>query len=99
MSNQYVLVVTETIPVVVTAPGVQGATGPAGSGGGSDAFFTFNQAGAANPWFINHNLNKYPSVTVVDSAGTQGFCSVTYVDANNVQLNFAAPFAGKAYLN
>lgn len=68
-------------------------------GGGGDAFFVFNQSSANSFWSINHGLNKYPSVSVVDTAGTQGFGTVSYIDSNNVTVSFSAAFAGKAYLN
>lgn len=68
-------------------------------GGGGDNFFMFNQSQANSIWNINHGLNKYPSVTVVDTAGTQGFGTVSYVDSNNVTVSFSAAFAGQAYLN
>ena len=68
-------------------------------GGGGDAFFEYNQPQANSAWNIHHGLNKYPSVTITDTAGTQGFGTVTYVDSNNVTVSFAAAFAGVAYLN
>lgn len=68
-------------------------------GGGGDAFFRYNQSIANSVWNIDHGLNKYPSVTVVDTAGTQGFGTVLYVDSNNVTVSFSAAFAGTAYLN
>lgn len=54
---------------------------------------------ASTSWNINHRLGKYPSVTVVDSSGNMVLSDVTYIDANNVQVNFSAAFAGRAYLN
>jgi len=68
-------------------------------GGGGDAFFEYNQSQANSAWNIHHGLNKYPSVTITDTAGTQGFGTVTYIDSNNVTVSFAAAFAGVAYLN
>lgn len=61
--------------------------------------FIFSQNSSSASWHINHSLGKFPSVTVVDSAGTQVFGDVTQVDANNIILNFSAPFSGTAYLN
>ena len=61
--------------------------------------YTFTQARAATQWEIAHNLGKYPSVTIVDSAGTQLVGEVTYTDENNVVISFTAAFSGKAYLN
>ena len=61
--------------------------------------FTFNQINASTTWVINHNLSKFPSITVIDTAGTVVTGEYTYTDNNNVTLNFSAGFAGKAYLN
>jgi hypothetical protein len=78
-------------------PGPQGPQGPAGSGG--DLQLVWNQMIPADTWEIEHNLNKYPSVTVIDSAGTQVEGDVTYIDTNNLTINFSSAFAGKASLN
>ena len=61
--------------------------------------FTFNQVVASTTWVINHNLSKFPSITVIDTAGTVVTGEYTYTDNNNVTLTFSAGFAGKAYLN
>jgi len=61
--------------------------------------FTFNQVVASTIWVINHNLGKFPSITVIDTAGTVVTGEYTYTDNNNVTLTFSAGFAGKAYLN
>lgn len=51
-------------------------------------------------WVINHNLDKFPSVEVVDSAGTayEGF-NKFYVDSNTIRIEFDYLLAGKAFLN
>lgn len=64
-----------------------------------DKHFLFVQAIAIDVWEIKHNLNKYPSVTVVDSADSIVIGDVTYIDENNVRLTFSGAFSGKAYLN
>ena len=61
--------------------------------------YTFDQGVAADTWRIAHYLNKYPSVTVVDSAGTTIDCSVIYINSNELELKFNAAFKGTAYLN
>lgn len=61
--------------------------------------FIFNQGVPASTWNIQHNLGKFPSITVVDTAGTVVMGQYDYVDNNNITLTFAAGFAGKAYLN
>ena len=54
---------------------------------------------ASNTWHIHHNLKKYPSVTVVDSAGTVVIGGVQYIDENYIICTFSHPFSGTAYLN
>ena len=62
--------------------------------------FTHDQTTASDQWTIYHNLNKHPSVTIIDSAGnTQIPNEVIYNDNNTVTVQFIAPFAGYAYLN
>lgn len=65
----------------------------------TDKFFTFDQPSASSVWNIQHNLKKFPSVSVVDSANNivQGF--TTYLDNNNLTISFTSAFSGKAYLN
>lgn len=64
-----------------------------------DKTFDFTQAIASNKWEIQHNLNKYPSVTVVDTGDNVVVGQVDYVDLNNVICTFNSAFSGKAYLN
>ena len=66
---------------------------------GFDRNFQFAQSPASAVWLITHNLGKYPSVTVVDSAGEQVEGRVEFIDANSVRVTFSAAFTGNAYLN
>lgn len=61
--------------------------------------YTHTQNEAAATWYVDHQMGKYPSVTVVDSAGTMVFGDVTYNNENQVTITFTAAFSGKAYLN
>lgn len=63
------------------------------------ATFIHEQDIPSAEWTIHHNLNTYPSVTVVDSAGTVVIGGVQYVNANTVVISFSGAFSGKAYLN
>lgn len=54
---------------------------------------------ASIQWTINHNLDYYPSIEVVDSAGNVVIGNYQYVNVNTVIATFASPFAGKAYLS
>ena len=64
-----------------------------------DKNFVYPQDQAANPWVIQHNLNKFPSCTMVLSTGQQGFGDVTFIDENNLTITFASAETGKAYIN
>lgn len=61
--------------------------------------YTFEQNHAASEWAITHDLGRFPSVAIVDSAGTQVIPDVTYVNQNQLIVQFSAAFAGTAYLN
>ena len=61
--------------------------------------FVFTQNAPATTWNIQHNLGKFPSVSVINNNNVVINGEVTYIDNNNVQLNFSAGFTGKAYLN
>jgi hypothetical protein len=70
-----------------------------GSNSGSDSFYQHNQMVPSSSWIVNHNLSKFPSVTIVDSAGTMVMGDVLYNSENQVTITFGAAFAGKAYFN
>lgn len=69
------------------------------TGTGTDKNFVYVQSTSSDNWAINHNLNKMPNVTVVDSAGSVVIGDVTYIDANNINIKFNGAFSGKAYIN
>lgn len=66
---------------------------------GGNVTFTWNQNLALAVWTIPHNLNRFPSVTVVDTLGNRVESDVQYLDANMVQVNHGSALAGRAYLN
>ncbi len=63
------------------------------------ATYTHDQAVAASVWTINHNLGKYPSITVVDTGGNVVTGKYSYPDTNTIVAEFNAAFKGTAYLN
>jgi hypothetical protein len=56
------------------------------------------QASPSSTWVINHVLDGYPSVMVVDSASTVVIGEVSYVSTSQVVVEFTSPFSGFAYL-
>ena len=81
------------------AKGDKGDKGDQGLPGLSGASYTHTQAIPQSVWAISHNLGRYPSVTVVDSAGSVVVGDIEYVSNNSVVLTFSAAFGGSAYLN
>lgn len=70
-----------------------------GTATGDDKTFFYVQSTPAKEWEITHNLNKYPSVTIIDSANTKVGGEVEYVSMNKVKVKFSVAFSGKATLN
>lgn len=64
-----------------------------------DKNYVHTQGAAATSWVVTHNLNKFPSVTVVDSGGTVVMGTVVHNSVNQATLSFSAAFSGKAYFN
>lgn len=65
----------------------------------SDLTYIHIQSSPSSEWTINHNLQKYPSVSIVDSAGSFVVGDVIYTDINSLRIIFSSGFSGKAYLN
>jgi hypothetical protein len=61
--------------------------------------YVHNQDTSSNTWNISHNLDYYPNVEIVDSAGNVVIGDIQYIDLNNIIINFTDPFAGKAFLS
>lgn len=83
----------------ISEPNTLNATFDIIRAGGNDKYFAFEQATSSNIWIINHNLNKKPSVTVVDEYDRIVIPAVRYINDNTVELTFNFAFKGKAYLN
>ena len=64
-----------------------------------DSNYVHDQAQPSSIWTINHPLNKKPSVTITDTAGTVVEGQVTINDGNKVVIEFNFPFSGEAILN
>lgn len=50
-------------------------------------------------WYVSHKMNKFPSVTIVDSANTVVYGEIDYIDKNTVKIYFKDAFSGMAYFN
>lgn len=61
--------------------------------------FVFDKQVASSVWVVVHNMGKFPSVSIVDTANDQVEGEVRYNSNNQLTITFTAPVAGKAYLN
>lgn len=66
---------------------------------GTDKHHHHIQSAPSALWAVEHNLGKRPSVHTVDSAGTVVEGAITWLDANNLIVEFAGAMAGEAYIN
>lgn len=57
------------------------------------------QTVASALWNITHNLGKFPSVSIVDSANEEVIGEVEHVNNNTLNIRFTAAFSGKAFIN
>lgn len=66
---------------------------------GNDKNEVFTQAVANTTWTINHSLNKYAAVQLVDASGNEIEGDVKYNSSSQIVVTFDIAVAGKAYLN
>lgn len=64
-----------------------------------DKHYVHNQVSAQSTWVVQHNLNKKPSVTVVDSSENVVIGDIEYVNNNQLNITFNGALSGKAYIN
>lgn len=61
--------------------------------------YVHEQGVASDVWTIEHNLNKHPSVTIVDSAENEVVGEIEYISKDVVEVRLKGASKGKAYLN
>lgn len=95
------LSVSSTSTAVRVTQVTQGLTGQPGDTlpGTGDSSYRHDQSPAAVEWVIDHNLGKWPSVTIIDSAGDEVEGEVNFVNQNRVIATFSAAFSGSAFVN
>ncbi len=69
------------------------------SSSSGDKNFVYSQDVASATWVVNHNLNKYPSVSVVNSSTEVVYGDVDYNSLNQVTITFSGAHTGKAFFN
>ena len=61
--------------------------------------YTHIQEASSYTWTINHNLDKHPSVFIIDTGGNWVIGDVQYLNENQIIVRFTYEFSGRAYLN
>lgn len=61
----------------------------------ADKNYVFVQSVPATVWTITHNLGKFPSVSVVNINNVTMYGNVTYLNENELQIEFSAGFPAK----
>lgn len=67
--------------------------------GTANANYVHTQNIANTTWLVNHGLEMYPNVTIVDDDNVLILGGVEYIDINTVELTFSEPITGFAYLS
>lgn len=97
--NGYVVIPTLGIPEKEVSEKISSGSTPESMTGGSDITYIHTQMVPSREWIIAHNLGKFPSVAITDSAGSMVIGETEYVNRDSVKLTFSSAFAGYAYLN
>jgi hypothetical protein len=84
-------------PVSVAPLGTPGPRGPIGIPGVSTPAYLHTQTAPAASWIIEHNLNRYPQVTVIVD-GSEVFADVVFSTLNRVTIVHGEPTSGLAAL-
>ena len=86
-----------TLEQTVVEVTLAGPTGPAAIGA-VDAHYeqAFTSASTVS---VTHNLDKYPAVTVIDSAGDEVMEDIQHASSEAFTVTFSAPFSGTVFCN
>lgn len=61
--------------------------------------YVYEQGEVSNVWIVNHNLNKYPVITLIDSSGRVFEAEKIYNDENTCTIYLNGATTGKVLLN
>ena len=61
--------------------------------------YVHDQQVASNTWVVIHELDKFPSVSIVNTANQAVVGDITYNTLNQLTITFTSQISGKAYIN
>lgn len=107
ISINQVTATTGPAAVGATITGSQGPQGEPGPAGATDYNDLTNKPALSfsHPFtnsasvVVTHNLNRYPSVTVVDTAGDEVIGNVKYDSLNQLTVTFSSATGGTVFCN
>ena len=70
-----------------------------GLAGAVDKTYVHTQSTAEKVWLIEHELEKYPSVSVSDHYGREVETQVQYISKSRVEITLSHATTGTAFLN
>ena len=69
-----------------------------GTGNTASGLYDFAFSVAATTWVVNHTLNSYPEVTIIDSTGAVIRASIVYNSLSQITITFSSAVAGRVHL-
>lgn len=100
--NQEITIVEDSITdieiITIKDRGEAGVKGDTGDTGPPSIAvgFTHYQNTASDTWICNHNLNIWPTVSVLSPGMVEMIGEVVYISTNQVQIRFSMPTTGIA---
>ena len=64
-----------------------------------DRNYVHTQIEESDIWIIQHNLNKFPTVILVDEDGYTIGGSLKFINSDTVHATFSQPVRGQAFVN
>jgi hypothetical protein len=64
-----------------------------------DKNYVHTQSTPSTQWVINHNMNKFPNVAIIDENNNTIWTEVVYNDLNTITINFNSAMSGTVTLN
>lgn len=63
---------------------------------GTSQYYTHNQTTEKTEWIVNHNLGRYPSISVLSVGAVEVLCEIVHVSTNQARIYFNQPYKGLA---
>lgn len=61
--------------------------------------YKYVQTTPSKVWNIKHNMDKFPSVTIVSVSGHEVTADVIYISNKEIEIRFSFEYMGEVYLN